>query len=286
MTAATPTPAPAPKPRRRLAIWFGGGLALLAAMLLLALAALLAAIHTERGSRWLWQFGTLASSGRLAGDYAGGTLAHGLRLRALRYRDGELELALDRFDGRWNLQRTPLKLDIDTLRLGEVRVQLPPPGPPTAPQPPADLELPIAFTLDQLALERLEVRGRGAPIVIERLRLRAGSDGRHHRLTLETVDTPYGRASAQAELDGRAPFATGGGFDLAGSRGDEKYRIAGHWSGTLEALELALDASGDRLAGQAQVGLAPFAPQPLLRARISADHINPRLFAAGAPAAD
>jgi len=284
----TATPAPAPKPaRRRPAVWFGGGLTLLLAVLLLALVLLLAALHSERGSRWLWQFATLASSGRLAGEYAGGTLADGFQLRALRYHDGELELTLDRFDGRWNLHRAPLTLDVEALRLGTLHLQLPPPGPPSPPpQLPAALRLPLAFRLGELALEHLEVSGRGAPIVIERLRLHGASDGSHHSLTLETVDTPYGRASARAELDGAAPFATSGGLDLAGSRDGNDYHVAGHWNGTLEALELGLDASGGQLAGQAQIGLAPFAPQPLLRARISADHLDPQRFAAGAPAAD
>lgn len=279
----TPAAVPASRRGRRLAAWLAGGLVMLP---LLALAALLLAVHSERGSRWLWQFGTVALQGRLAGSYAGGTLAHGMQLRALRYRDGALQVELDRFDGRWRLSRSPLQLNVEYLRLGQLAVQLPPPAAPSAPAMPQQLQLPLAFQLEQLSLQQLEVSGGAMPLAISDLLLRASSDRVRHQLSVEKVATPYGKATAQLQLDGRAPFALRGGAELAGSYRDENYRLDAHWSGTLAALQLELHAGGDKLSGQAQVALAPFAPQPLLRAQIDAAHLNPKLFAAGAPSAD
>ena len=262
--------------------WLGAGLLLLP---LLLVGALLLATHSERGSRLLWQLGLHASSGRLAGTWVGGTLAQGAQLRDLRYRDGALQVSLDRFDGGWRLGVAPLSLRIDHLRLGRLELQLPPAA-PGAPPMPQDLQLPLALQLRELSVNQLTLHGGSLPLEIGHLRLHASSDRRQHRLTLEQADTPYGQASARLQLDGRAPFAVGGGAELAGSYHDETYRLAANWSGTLAALALEVNASGDKLNGQAQIELAPFALQPLQRAKVSAEHINPKLFAPGAPQAD
>ncbi len=268
---------------RRLAAWLGAGVLLLP---LLLLGALLLAAHSERGSRLLWQLGLQVAAGRMAGTWAGGTLAHGAQLRGVSYRDGALQASVDRFDGRWRLNLAPLALTVDALRFGQVELQLPPSTAPSVPVMPQDLQLPLAIELRQLSVEKLTLQGVAVPVEIGNLRLHASSDRRRHQLTLEHAETPYGQASAHLRLDGRAPFAVDGGAELAGSYREEKGRLTANAAGTLAALRLELNASGDKLNGEAQVELAPFASQPLLRAEISAAHINPKLFSAGAPSAD
>jgi translocation and assembly module TamB len=285
----TPAAAPdhttaAPKPKRRAVL-----LATLAVLLLLPLAllaGLLLAAHSERGSRALWQLATLAAPGRLSGSYAGGTLAHGMRLHDLDYRNGALQFRLDRFDGRWQLSRAPLSLTVEYLRLGRMSLQVPPPAQPTPTILPQDLQAPLAFRLKALTLQQLDFQRGATQVELTALALHASSNGLQHQLVLESVQTAYGKASARFQLNGRAPFALGGGAELAGSYRDEGFRLDAHWTGTLSELALELSASGDRLNGQAQLALAPFSPQPLLRAQISAAHINPQLFNAAAPHAD
>lgn len=292
MTPATPPDPAGPRPlaasaaarRRRgrlLACWAGA----LLLLPLLALAALLLAAQSEAGSRLLWRLATQATAGRLSAAYAGGTLARGMQLRDLRYHDGTLQLSLDRFAGRWRLDYSPLRLNLDSLRLGQVELQLVPAGSAPA-RLPQDLQLPLAFKLGVLSIEKLTLRRAAMRVEVDHLLLHAASDRVRHQLQLETVDTPYGKASARLQLDGRAPFALSGGAELGGSYRGERYRLDAQLAGTLAALALRLDAGGDKLNGQAQVELAPFAAQPLGRAQISAVHLNPKLFNPGAPSAD
>jgi translocation and assembly module TamB len=284
-------PAPAPDhttaaPKRKRRAWLLATLAVLLLLPLALLAGLLLAVHSERGSRALWQLATLAVPGHLSGTYAGGTLAHGMRLHDLDYRNGALQFRLDRFDGRWQLSRAPWTLTVEYLRLGRMSLQLPPPAQPTPSILPQDLQLPLAFRLKALTLQQLDFQRGATQVELAALALHASSNGLQHQLVLESVQTAYGKASARLQLNGRAPFALRGGAELAGSYRDEAYRLDTHWTGTLSELALELSASGDRLNGQAQVALAPFSPQPLLRAQISAAHINPQLFSAAAPEAD
>ena len=61
------------------------------------------------------ELATRALAGALAGEFAGGTAAHGLGLRNIRYRDASSEVAIDRVHGAWDFSFTPLKLTIASL---------------------------------------------------------------------------------------------------------------------------------------------------------------------------
>lgn len=282
----TPPHSEPPSPGRRHR-WRNGLLASLVLVPLLVLGALLLALHSERGSRALWQLGTLALQGHLSGTYVAGTVAQGMELRALTYQDGATRLRLDRFEGRWRLSTSPLKLTVDYLRLGKLELHLPP-APEPAPPPvlPQDLRLPLALQIRSVSLQQLQLQRGVSQIEISQLRLSADSDRVRHSIHVEHLETPYGTASAQLQLNGSAPFALSGGAELAGGLPGERYQAVAHLSGTLAAIQLELNAESDKLHGHAEVGLAPFSVQPLLRAQISADHIDPQLFNPALPHAD
>ncbi|MDE2611069.1 MAG: translocation/assembly module TamB [Burkholderiales bacterium] len=284
--AAAAAPAPPPPPRRRrwprVLAWLV--VAPLVLVVGLAGAGLLAA-HTERGSRWLWQAAVVVLDGKLAGQWEGGTLADGAHLREVAYTDGATHVTLDRLDGRWALQSAPWRLRIAFLQLGTLDLKLAPQAPAQAPAAlPQRLTLPLALRVDAVSVHRLILH---APALeLTDIALHGETDGRHHTLVLDNLTTPYGRVNASMRLDGARPFALSGDAAVAGRYDTHSYHLSLHLSGSLEALRADLSASGDRLAGHANVSAAPFDAVPLKRAQVAIDHLDPRLFSATAPSAD
>ncbi|MFC5473454.1 translocation/assembly module TamB domain-containing protein [Paraherbaspirillum soli] len=281
----SPEPAPLPPPRRSLLRWISGALLSPLLVLVLALGALLIVAHTEAGSRTLWQFSTWIMHGKLSGEFAGGTLADGPRLRNVLYRDASQQFSIDRIDASWHLSGSPLKLRVAYLHVGNVEARLQ----PTPSEPlvmPANLSLPLQLTLDDISLAKLTVHEGLSTTELSKLQLHGESDRVQHTLVLERLDTPYGRASARLQLNGASPFALSGGAELSGEYQQEKYQVDARLSGSLAALGIVLNARGDKLNGSAMIAATPFAAIPFQSVQLDARHINPKLFNAAAPQAD
>ncbi|MGE5648934.1 MAG: translocation/assembly module TamB domain-containing protein [Bacillota bacterium] len=273
--------------------WLVRVVLLLLALLVLAGALLLAALKTEPGARVLWQAAQRALPGRLSGEVAGGTLAEGLRLHDVVYRDQARLVKIDRLAVRWAWSRTPLKWTIERLQIGELDfTQYPAPKQP--PSVPDRLTLPLAIELRDATLQKLVIRRDSGVITLADIAMRGHTDGTRHALTLEHAGTPYGSASASLDLNGIRPFAIGGSAALDGAWRDKRYRLAAQLSGSLRELQTRLDATGDgapgssaaRLDGKAQIEADVFSDNPLRRAQVALRHLDPRMFSAGAPRAD
>ncbi|AMP10991.1 hypothetical protein CAter282_3296 [Collimonas arenae] len=259
----------------------------LALVVLLALVsvALFFSARSEAGTRALWQLATWAMHGNLSGQVAGGTLADGLQLRQLAYRDATQEYLIDRIDARWHLSLSPLKFQVAYLHVGNVDARLQPtPSTPTV--LPSSFKLPLQLELNDISLAQLAVHEGLSTTELSHLQLHGESDGLQHQLVLERLDTPYGRASAKLALNGLRPFALSGGVELGGEYQQEKYQVDARLSGTLEALDIDLNARGDKLAGTARIAATPFAPIPFQSVALQAAHVNPKLFSSGAQQAD
>lgn len=279
-------PAPPPPPKRRR--W---GRALAAAWLavllgvVLALGALLWAMSSERGSRWLWQAAVATLGGKLAGDWRGGTFAHGFTVNDVRYVDGATRITASRLESRWALRLRPLHFTVDKLHAGQIDLAFAPSPPSAAPAAlPTSLRLPLGLTLGDVRVARLALHS--PELVLEDIRLAARSDGTQHSMVLEHVGTPYGQAQADVQLNGQRPFALGGNVGLRARAGDVPVALQAKLSGSLDALVVDLAASGEKLAGTAHIAASPFGAVPLSRAQIALDHVNPRDFSPGAPQAD
>ncbi|QJQ00156.1 translocation/assembly module TamB domain-containing protein [Herbaspirillum rubrisubalbicans] len=286
---ASPPAQPPQRPARhghRLAAWSGGTLAVL---VLAAAGVALYATHTESGARLLWNGAVKALGGKLSGQLLGGTVADGLRLRALHYQDDKRILDIDRIDARWHLALLRRSLRLDYLRVGQVQLnQQPSPSEPS--NLPASLEIPLALDIGEISLDRLKLTQGTSSTELSRLKLHGNSDGVQHTLVLDSLTTPYGDATALLHLNGKRPFAIGGGVELTGAyqhgQLKEQYQLAAQLSGSLQELGIALTAGGDRLKGSADILATPLASVPLKRAKIDLQHVNPQAFNAAAPAAD
>ncbi|GAB3626371.1 Translocation and assembly module TamB [Pandoraea terrae] len=280
-----PTPPTPPRRPHRWGRWFAG--TVVAPLLIVALAAALLgwALTNERGSRWLWQTAVSVMDGKLTGEWRGGTFAHGIRVDDVRYLDGATRITVSHLDGRWQLGMQPWHLNVDRLHAGDVEIVLPPSPPTTTPTKlPESLTLPLGLTLGDIRVTKLTLHT--PDLVLQDVRLSGRSDGRDHTLLLDRVATPYGDVNANLKLSGLRPFVLGGDLGLRGTAGKMPVQVQARLTGSLEALGVTLDATGEKLNGHAVVDAAPFAEVPLKRAQISVDHLNPREFAPSAPIAD
>ncbi|MGU7843622.1 translocation/assembly module TamB domain-containing protein [Burkholderia sp. AW33-5] len=288
----SPERAPDAPPRARRRVRAGRLVAwtLVTVVLLAVLAAglVLAAATTERGTRLAWQTAVRVLGGRLAGTLEGGALATGVRLRGFAWTSpggAGTEVRIDRLDGRWALTRAPWRLSVDYLRAGTIDVRIAP-GPSTPSTTPQDLSLPLQLRIDDLRVDHLAIHEGGSTTQLDHLALNGRSDGRHHELALDGVDTPYGALTARVKLDGVKPFALTGNATYVGKLSNEPVNASANVSGSLEALVADVAASGMKLNGRAHVEAAPFGAVPLTRASLVFDHVNPQALAPGAPAAD
>lgn len=287
MSGTSPANAPRePTPSgSRLRHWLIGIALTLVALGALFIALAISAWQTEWGARALWHVATRVSAGKLAGEFAGGTLADGIRLRQLQYRDASRQVKVDSVATTWHWSRSPLALTIATLRIEECDLTLNP-SPPKPLSAPTRLTLPLVIDLRNASLQKLLIRRDGSTTAISDIRLHASSDRVHHALMLEHAATPFGAARASMHLAGLPPFETGGTASLDGAWRDEHFRLDARLSGTLKALGLQLDAAGDRLSGHAQIEARPFETIPLRQAQISLKKLNPKLFSTAAPRAE
>lgn len=275
---------------RRALAWSGAVFVLLAAIVA---AALNGAITTETGARLLWRAAVAVTGGRLSGAFEGGTLARGVNLTGLRWREAAgpgraapADIRIDRLSGRWALTRSPWRLTVETLHAGTIDARLAPSA-HAGPTPlPADLRLPLELDVRTLSVDRLLVHSGASVTEIEHLRLHARSDGRHHTLSVDGLATAYGSVAARLSLDGVRPFPLGGSLSATGTLAGTPAQMQAELSGTLESLNADATASGMKLAGRAHIEATPFAAVPLKRATIALDHVDPRALSAGAPQAD
>ncbi|CAN5146843.1 translocation/assembly module TamB domain-containing protein [soil metagenome] len=267
--------------RRKLLLWLTG-LVLLPLMILIGLLFYLP--QSERGAELLWRMGAWTLKGKLSGTYVSGTLLSGLHLRDVGYRDGETQIYIDDVDGKWRVGRSPLGLNIESLRIGTVDARLAPSTTPaTLPQA---LRLPLAVRLNALSVQKLILRQNTSTTEFGNLLAHGESDALRHTLVVDAIETPYGKAAARLQLNGLAPFALNGDAQIAGNFQKENFQLAAKIGGTLAAVGLDVDASGDKLNGKAKVLLTPFSSLPFERIELSADHVNPKLFDTSAPQAD
>ena len=203
--------------------------------------------------------------------------------------DDATEIRIDRLDSRWALTRKPWLFTIQYLRLGRLDVRLAPavPSSASAPTPlPAELHLPLQLDIHELSADTIALHTGTTTTEFSGLLLTGKSDGRHHVLDLQRLTTPYGAASASLALDGDRPFKLVGQAGFAGQFKDNSVKLGATLGGSLEQLTADLDAGGAKLAARAHVEATPFAAVPLKSVTLTADHLDPRVFSAGAPHAD
>ncbi|MDP5009233.1 MAG: hypothetical protein NWQ13_09715 [Glaciimonas sp.] len=282
------TPAPPKNKKGAFGVLLRGILTVLLIILLVLLLAVIGiwvGARSEVGTEKIWKVATSLSQGHLKGKFIGGTLAEGLRLRDVQFQDKTQQYSIDKIDAAWKLNFSPLKLIVNHLHVGTVDARLQP-TPPTPTVFPKSLTIPLALELNNIRLDKLSLHEGVSTTELSNLALHGDSDGKQHNLTLDNLVTPFGSADAVVHLNGVAPFVISGNVALSGAYEQEKYQLNAALSGNLSTLQIALKGQGDKLSATANIAATPFAAIPFERIQLSADHINPKLFSAGAPLAD
>ncbi|WP_374341800.1 translocation/assembly module TamB domain-containing protein [Methyloversatilis sp.] len=252
-------------------------------LLLLALPVLVLywALATESGLRAVAAMASRAVPGlRIEG--ATGRLVDALRLDRVRYDDGALAIEARGVELDWRPSALlGGRIEVTRLALTDLRIARTASEDP--PQTPLSLELPLALRA-ALSADRLSLAGHATPdreeLVLQGLRATIDSDGRAHRLDDLLLQTPWGALDGWLALKGAAPFALQGALTLVA----DDYRATASLGGTLaERADIAVDARGHGLSGQARVGARPFAAQPLASLDLALDAFDPHRIHPAAP---
>ncbi len=188
-------------------------------LLLLALGLLLAVpialpfwlLHSEAGARLVWRQVEALAGGRLVAERVGGTLARGLDVRGLAYRDEAVELDVAAIAFAVDVGLFPVSIGIEAATVETVRLSV---DPATEPGGDAvdpgdlleDLAVPVALTVSDLVITDVELAGMTtAPRRIDRFALSGRLDDAITAV-LE-ISAPEGRAAVSGTLNLEAPHA-------------------------------------------------------------------------------
>ena len=269
--------------------WLGGLVAFLLVIVLALAGWLVWAIHSQSGTAQLWALATRFGNAYVSGKLEGGTVRDGVSLRDLHVRAGSTEVRIDHVEGRWAITRGPWHAHFAYLRAGNVDVILHPTPPIPPSGPPNSLVLPLALDVDRLAVDRLAIRQGTSTTELKSIAGSLHTDGTHHNVLLDGMETPAGKLAATLRMTGTRPYPLTGAatlatqFEVNGQKQDAS--VSAQLSGSLETLHIDATGTGAKLTAQALIDATPFGALPLSRAVVSAEHVNPRAFAPGAPEA-
>ena len=266
----------------RRAAWTLAGLVALLAVLVVGVAGMAA---TATGFRWLAAAATALAGERLRIDGVEGHLGAPLSIRRLRLATATQRVEIDGLRLEWQPRALwQRRLDIDLLAARAVRVTLLDKD-AAPPQLPSSLRLPLDLRIRAIDLVRLEIVDAGEPLVLRELRAGVDGVGDRYRLTLLHLITPWAEVDGTLALDKDAPFALQGAFAAAA---DNPLPLLARLDlrGDLAAPAFDLEAEAGTMRFLARGAAAPFAPVKLTRLLVAGEGIDPRRFAAAAPAAE
>lgn len=240
---------------------------------------------TDRGFRWLGEAAGFLSAGRLAVEGVDGHVGAPIRIAKFIFTSDTTRVTLEQIRLEWQpralLQR---RLDIDLLAVQTVRVETLKPDPTPATLP-VSLRLPLDVRVAAWDVAHLVIADSGNTLDFRNLHGRIDDDGDRYRFSGMTVATPWADVGGQIALDKDAPFRLTGRFDAA--RSDPiAVSAALAVQGQLAAIGFKFDAGAEKMTMMASGVVEPFASVRLSRLLVAGQGIDPRLFAADAPAAD
>ncbi|MBX3651329.1 MAG: translocation/assembly module TamB domain-containing protein [Burkholderiales bacterium] len=237
----------------------------------LVLASVLGWLSTPQARDWVAARIVAANPG-IVMEQVDGSLLGGLRIGRLHVDGGDFTLKGEGLALDWRPARLLLgKVSLRQLRADYLGYSSRSTAPAVLPQ---SLSLPFALEIAALEIGRLQLQGLPE---IRDLQLGYAGDGAGHHLDLPGIRMGECRLQGRTSIAAHAPFAVEGSVVASCNNGkllDARTRI----SGSLEALQLALEAGGLGARAQGLVLLSPFSPQPLREFDLSAQDIDPRLW--------
>jgi len=261
------------------------GLAALLATLVLLVAGVTGMTATDTGFRWLADAAVFLSGGRLAVEGVEGHAGVPIRIRTLMYASDTQRVTLEQVRLEWQ-PRALLqgRLDIGLLAAQSVRVDILKKD-TTPPTLPTSLRLPVDVQVTAWDVAHLDVVEAGSTLTFKNLHGRIDDDGDRYRFSGMAATTPWADIGGRFELGKDAPFRLQGRFDAVRSDPLPISAVLGV-QGQLAAIGFRFDARAQGMSMMASGEAAPFAGVRLPRLLVAGEGIDPRLFAADAPAAN
>ncbi|MDP2400238.1 MAG: translocation/assembly module TamB domain-containing protein [Burkholderiales bacterium] len=229
-------------------------------------------LSTPQARDWVAARIVAANPGRIVLEQVGGSLLGELRIGRLHIDGNDFTLEGESITLDWR----PAQLLLGRVSLRQLRAQsLSYSSRSTAPAVlPESLTLPFALEITTLEIGRLQLQDLPE---IRDLRLAYAGDGAAHHVDMPGIRMGDCSLDGKTSIAAHAPFAVEGSVVASCDGGkllDARTRI----SGSLEALQLALEADGLGAKAQGLMRLSPFSPQPLRELDLSAQDIDPRLW--------
>lgn len=260
---------------------------------LLAVAVVLVAAHTERGTRAIWRVTHVVTSGAVQAQWLDGTLARGGSAQSLHIHVPTLHLDFSALAGQWRFSFDwgvlPVRWHVDQLSVERLDVAVF--ASDKAPEPLQTVRLPLGLTVQQLDIAQLNViQGLNTQTFLD---VAAGfeSDRINHRLILNHVRQSGAEYSGQLSLQGKRPFALSGNVAVGLSDEYNDYRAGVVLKGDLQRLNLVINANSEaqsphQLVGKGDVTVQLLDGLYIHEGVVDIKHVNPKLFWSSLPQAN
>lgn len=239
-----------------------------------AMAGIAALVTTEGGTRWLLTTVTARLLPQLAFDGVEGALLAGPVLRGVSYADDAISVDSERIAFSWQPRALlSRRLLLRTLEVDAPVVEIRAPDDASSPEraPPRYPRLPLALTVERIAVTRALLRQGDSEHLLEHLRLSLSADER--AIALKDIDVRNGghRVRGHARMRPGASLLLDIELDADSELDGEAVSLAFGARGSLRALEVeaalsgrwplhatgVLDLSGERPAGEVRADVAP-----------------------------
>ena len=268
---------------RRWLSWLLLGTLSLALLIMIAFSWLL---HSERGASIGLSWLQAQLDNRLVLSGVHGKLGGPLRIERLQWHDDSVHLQLEQIELEWSL--TALwrrQLHIDRLQIATLAFATT--ADDQAASVPSSLELPLAITLDQLLILRLQRHtatdfSDSGMLLVEQLRGNARSDGRQHQASMQARHGQHD-GSVQASLNGRSPFPLqlSAAAQLVTQTGLAQLQLTA--DGELLAFRTEAHVQQGAQAAQLRATITPWQRRPVEQLHLSMQQLNVADFVRGAP---
>ena len=222
------------------------------------------------------------TGGRLSVEGASGSLASTMHFERLEWHGSETTVTAREVVVEWRaLALFSRRLAIRGLGAREIAIAVKPSAGATA--PPASLALPLAVTMDHVAVSELDWQAGPRTGKITGLEFGYEGDAIVHRIRGLRFVHEAGALSGDATLQATAPFALEGGVAIVGDGPLAGAKLGTTLSGTLP--EIAVDATGTMRAAAltAHIDVTPFAGNAFRAAAITLDNVDLAAFHAALP---
>lgn len=296
---ATPPPQPQPKRRWPASLRWVAGILLFLVLLLFGLTAWV--FTTEAGLRGAAALVNRFAAGQITLEAPSGRLSGAFGFERISLRLPDIRSDLDGLSLSWQpFALGSRRVDLAALKIDRITLATRPSDqPPTSPQMPDVIRLPVALDIGELSVGRFELhdwlvdadRADGGAAVAEpgffftNLYLSFDSDGARQNIRSLKLSLPFGDLDLSGAIDSASkafPLALETGF--RGAHAGREFDLRAKLGGDLQLLKITLEATGAGLTGQAELQVSPFEHNPVRQLMVDLGEIDPSVFVPEAPA--